>query len=127
MKLFLTTTLLAAAVAGSALAQAPMRSQYPDLPTGEAIYKGVCQGCHMPDAKGAAGAGAYPALAANPKLKAAAYPLLVVTRGQRAMPEFGSALTDAQIAEVVGYIRANFNAYKDPVAAADVAKFRPAK
>ena len=30
---------------------------------GEAIYKGVCQGCHMPDAKGAVGAGAYPALA----------------------------------------------------------------
>ena len=36
---------------------------------GQAIYEGVCQGCHMPDAKGAVGAGMYPALASNPKLE----------------------------------------------------------
>jgi mono/diheme cytochrome c family protein len=29
------------------------------LEGGEAIYRGVCQGCHMADAKGASGAGAY--------------------------------------------------------------------
>ena len=114
----------ALAVAGAASAQG--RSAYPDLTTGEALYKGICQGCHMPDAKGAVGAGAYPALAANIKLKAAAYPLLVVTRGQKAMPEFGSSLTDDQIAAVVGYVRANFgNGATDMPTAADVAKLRP--
>lgn len=120
---------LGAAAAGSALAQAPSPpSQYPDLATGEAVYKQICQGCHMPDGKGAAGAGAYPALASNAKLGVAAYPFLVLLRGQKAMPEFGSALTDAQIADVVGYIRTNFgNAYKGPVTAADVAQLRPPK
>ena len=45
---------------------------------GEAIYKGVCQGCHMPDAKGAVGAGRYPALANNPNLETAGYPIVLV-------------------------------------------------
>jgi mono/diheme cytochrome c family protein len=116
------------ALSGSAMAaQAPGgRSQYPDLATGEALYKGICQGCHMPDAKGAVGAGAYPALAGNIKLKVAAYPLVVVTRGQKAMPEFGSSLSDDQIAAVVGYIRSGFgNGYTDAPTPADVARLRP--
>jgi mono/diheme cytochrome c family protein len=101
-------------------------SAYPDLTTGEALYKGICQGCHMPDAKGAQGAAAYPSLAASQKLKIGAYPMLVVTRGQKAMPEFGSSFTDAQIANVVNYIRTSFgNGYKDAVTEADVAKLRP--
>jgi mono/diheme cytochrome c family protein len=32
---------------------------------GEVIYRTVCQGCHMPNAQGAVGAGAYPALAGD--------------------------------------------------------------
>ena len=40
---------------------------------GEAVYRGVCQGCHMADAKGASGAGTYPALAGNPRLAEAGY------------------------------------------------------
>ena len=36
---------------------------------GKAIYSHVCQGCHMVDAKGAVGAGRYPALARNAKLE----------------------------------------------------------
>jgi mono/diheme cytochrome c family protein len=126
--------ILAAALAGAspaladnAASLAPPVSAYPDLATGEAVYKGVCQGCHMSDAKGAAGAGVYPALADSQRLKVKAYPLLVVTRGQKAMPEFGSSFTDAQIAGVVNYIRTNFgNAYRDAAAVDEVAKMRPA-
>ena len=55
---------------------------------GEAIYKGVCAGCHMPDAKGAVGAGMYPALAKNENLETAAYPVGIVLKGQKAMPSF---------------------------------------
>src|SRR6187399_2263518 len=42
---------------------------------GEAVYRGVCQGCHMADAKGASGAGSYPALAGNSRLASAGYVL----------------------------------------------------
>ena len=31
--------------------------------SGEELFTNVCQGCHMPDGKGAAGAGTYPSLA----------------------------------------------------------------
>ncbi len=89
--------------------------------TGEAIYKGVCQGCHMPDAKGAVGAGAYPALAKNAHLETAGYPVAIVLHGQKAMPPFDKYFTDAQIANVVNYIRTNFgNRYTDKVTPADV-------
>jgi len=75
----------------------------------------------MPDAKGAIGAGAYPALANNIRLIAGIYPITVVINGQRAMPPFGSDLTDLQIANVINYIRTHFgNHYKDGVSAAAV-------
>jgi mono/diheme cytochrome c family protein len=94
--------------------------------TGEALYKGVCQGCHMPDAKGAIGAGAYPALAANNHLQSAAYPALIIIGGHKAMPSFGADLTDAQVAGVVNYIRSNFgNHYTDAITPADVKSLRP--
>lgn len=72
--------------------------------SGQDLYTHVCQGCHMPDGKGAAGAGVYPALAGNPKLASPLYPVLVMLKGQKAMPSF-SDLTDAQIVEVTAYIR----------------------
>jgi cytochrome c5 len=92
---------------------------------GEAIYKGVCQGCHMPDAKGAIGAGAYPALAKDENLETAAYPVSIVLKGQKAMPFFGIQLDDQQVADVVNYIRSHFgNKYKDKVTPAEVKMMR---
>ena len=94
---------------------------------GAAVFKSICQGCHMPDAKGAVGAGAYPALAANPNLEAAGYPLMMVVGGRKAMPAFGNMLTDSQIADVVNYVRTNFgNRYTDAVTPEDVAQIREA-
>ncbi len=88
---------------------------------GPAIFTNVCQGCHMPQAQGAVGAGMYPALAKDDKLETAGYPVAVVTHGQKAMPQFGTLLNDQQIADVVNYVRGNFgNKYKDKVSAADV-------
>jgi mono/diheme cytochrome c family protein len=93
--------------------------------TGEEIYGGICQGCHMPDGKGASGAGSYPALAGNGALESPDYPINVVVHGQKAMPPFGNILTDPQIAAVVGYIRTHFgNAYPEPVSAEDVRSAR---
>jgi len=95
-------------------ANAQRRGGY-NFTTGKEIYEGICQGCHMADAKGAVGAGAYPALANNRKLQTPLYPVMIILRGQKAMPPF-SALNDDQITEVVNYIRANFgNNFPNPV------------
>ncbi|MBV9113630.1 MAG: cytochrome c, partial [Hyphomicrobiales bacterium] len=52
--------------------------------------------------------------------------VLVVVQGQRAMPPFGYALSDEQIAAVVNYVRGHFgNGYTDEVTAADVKATRP--
>jgi mono/diheme cytochrome c family protein len=93
--------------------------------SGEAIYRSVCAGCHMPNGLGASGAGTYPSLAANLRLAGPGYPIDTVLKGQKAMPPFGHALTDAQIAAVVTYIRTHFNnRFTGVVTAADVAAER---
>jgi mono/diheme cytochrome c family protein len=94
--------------------------------SGEQLFANVCQGCHMPDAKGAVGAGTYPSLAGNKNLEAGLYPVYVVVRGQRAMPPFGAMMSDHQVAAVVNYLRTHFgNDYPDAVTAEDVKAVRP--
>jgi mono/diheme cytochrome c family protein len=94
--------------------------------TGADIYHNICQTCHMPDARGAAGAGAYPALAGNRRLQAALYPVGIVINGRKAMPAFGDALSDEQIAAVINFVRSSFgNRYKDVVTPQMVKLLRP--
>jgi mono/diheme cytochrome c family protein len=76
--------------------------------TGEALYNATCAGCHMPDGKGAQGAGHYPALADNPAVEAAPYVIVNVLHGRKAMPSFGDAMDDDQVAAVVNYTRTHF-------------------
>jgi mono/diheme cytochrome c family protein len=93
--------------------------------SGEALFNNVCAACHMPGGKGAAGAGIYPALANNPKLEAAGYPITVVLHGLKGMPPVGKMMTDDQVAEVVNYLRTHFgNLYEDKVTAQEVAQSR---
>lgn len=96
---------------------------------GEAVYKSVCAGCHMPQGEGAVGAGKYPALANNDLLAGAAYPILLVVNGQHAMPPLGGVLDDQQVADVVNYVRSSFgNDFIGEYGAAtikDVAEARP--
>lgn len=92
---------------------------------GSALFQAICQGCHMPNARGAVGAGAYPALAHNEKLAAAGYPVVTVLKGRKSMPSFASYLSDAQVAAVVNYVRTHFdNAYPDVVSQEMVANAR---
>jgi mono/diheme cytochrome c family protein len=89
--------------------------------TGEELFANVCQGCHMPDAAGATGAGAYPSLFADSNLEVAGYPIHLVVNGRRGMPPFGDMMTDGQVAAVVNYVRTHFgNSYQDVVTAKDV-------
>jgi len=92
---------------------------------GEGIYNSVCAACHMPNAKGGTGAGHYPALAANDKLAASAYPVTLVMNGSKGMPSFKGMMSDAQIAAVVTYVRTHFgNGYADPVTLEEVKQVR---
>jgi mono/diheme cytochrome c family protein len=92
---------------------------------GEAIFYSVCQGCHMGNGQGAKGAAQYPALANNPKLAGAPYPIYMVLKGQGAMPSFGAAMSDQQVADVVNYVRSHFgNHYSDMVGESDIKNMR---
>ncbi len=94
--------------------------------TGEALYANICQACHMPDGKGASGAGTYPALAGDQNLAARGYPVLVVVKGQRGMPPIGVIMSDDQVAAVVNYVRTHFgNNYQDAVTSEEVKSARP--
>ncbi|NIJ06499.1 mono/diheme cytochrome c family protein [Sphingomonas vulcanisoli] len=118
---FLIAGAAVAALSGTAFAQ--FASGY-SWKTGPEIYTHVCQGCHMPDGKGATGAGMYPALAGNRKLASPLYPVLVMLKGQKAMPSF-SDLTDDQIAAVANYVRGNFgNSFPGTVTAEQVKALR---
>ena len=99
---------------------------------GQQIYEHVCGGCHMPDARGAVGAGYYPALAKDPTLVSRQYMALTILMGRRNMPAFGAkhaigfggppaVLSEVQIAAVINYVRSHFgNHYKDDITAAEV-------
>ncbi len=107
--------------------------------SGEEIYKHVCQGCHMPDGRGAQGAGSYPALAGNTHLASAQFTATTVALGRHDMPHFAAQpelggfenfvtlhLDDRQIAAVVNYVRSHFgNHYTDELTAADIARLHP--
>ena len=100
---------------------------------GEQIYEHICQGCHMPGGQGAVGAGAYPKLAANKNFVSWRFVALTVLDGRNGMPPFGfptgrgmnsgpAHLSDAQIADVVNYVRSHFgNGYKAEVTADQIA------
>ena len=103
------------------------------IASGEQIYAHICQGCHMPQAQGAIGAGHYPKLAADPALSSWQYAALTVLGGRNGMPAFGwpaeepmpfgvVRLSDQQVAEVVNFVRSHFgNRYPGTVTAAQVA------
>jgi len=88
---------------------------------GAALYASVCAACHQPDARGAVGAAAYPALAANKNLVSADYVTAVLLDGLRGMPPVGRMMSDTQVADVINYVRSHFgNGYGDAVSLEDV-------
>jgi mono/diheme cytochrome c family protein len=100
---------------------------------GRQVYEQICQGCHMPDAKGAVGAGNYPALAGDAALASRQFMALTVLMGRRNMPAFSAkhafgfggppaALSNVQIAAVINYVRSHFgNHFKDTITPEEVA------
>lgn len=132
----LATRCLAAALL---LACLPATAQTPALPPegllgttdGAEVYRQICQGCHMPDGRGAVGAGRYPGFVDNPAIASSRYMAVTILAGRRNMPAFAPRqsgvwfqptwLSNEQIASVINYIRGNFgNTYTDSITAADV-------
>jgi mono/diheme cytochrome c family protein len=92
---------------------------------GADLFRNVCAACHQADAKGALGAGAYPPLAEDEKLASTEFVLVELFAGLRGMPAVGRMMSDAQVADVINYVRTHFgNAYPDAISAADVAAAR---
>jgi mono/diheme cytochrome c family protein len=130
-------TVILALAAAPALAQVPSgggdsagsaTSKVAAPVTGEQVYTQVCQACHMADAKGGSGAANIPALASNPRLSVAGYPITMILKGRGAMPSLTDMLSPAQIANVTGYIRTHFgNSYPAPVTAEEVARLSAPK
>jgi mono/diheme cytochrome c family protein len=118
----------------SAYADSPLFTSRATLGSlnGEQIYDHICQGCHMPGGQGAAGAGSYPKLAADKNFASWRFVAVTVLDGRNGMPPFGfpagramnsgpAHLSDAQIADVVNYVRSHFgNSYKAEVTAEDI-------
>jgi mono/diheme cytochrome c family protein len=104
--------------------------------SGEQIFRRICQGCHMPDAKGATGAGKYPALAGDTALASTEFVAITLLQGRRNMPAFGGnansglfftlpTLNDEQIAAVINYVRSSFgNHFKGTITPAQVQALR---
>ena len=132
----LATVLLTAGAAGIACADDSSFASVASLSdvNGADVYSHICQGCHMSQGDGAVGAGHYPKLAGNPTLASWQYVALTVLDGRKAMPAFSAPadlvwdgptvhLSDAQVADVVNYVRSHFgNSYKDRVTSDQVAK-----
>jgi mono/diheme cytochrome c family protein len=117
--------LAALMVAPAAAQDAEYRGERFAMQGGEAVYRNVCQGCHMADAQGAMGAGSYPALASNSRLANAGYVLTMVMNGHKGMPPFRGQFTDGQVADVVNFVRSHFgNRFKGTVSEADVKSMR---
>jgi mono/diheme cytochrome c family protein len=75
--------------------------------------------------QGAVGAGAYPSLVADAQLASADFITSVLLGGLKAMPPVGDMMSDAQVADVVNYVRTHFgNSYSDAVSAAAVSAAR---
>jgi mono/diheme cytochrome c family protein len=92
---------------------------------GADLFRNICAACHQADARGAAGAGAYPPLADDKKLTSSEFMLSVLLRGLDGMPPVGDMMSDAQVADVINYVRTHFgNSYPGAVSAADVSAAR---
>jgi mono/diheme cytochrome c family protein len=89
------------------LATASLRAQ--DVANGEKVYKAKCVSCHGPDGKGETAAGkatkARDFASAEVKAESDATWTDIITKGKNKMPSYDKKITDAEVKDVVAYIR----------------------
>jgi mono/diheme cytochrome c family protein len=83
------------------------RSQ--DVANGEKVYKAKCASCHGPDGKGDTAAGkatkARDLGSADVKKESDAEWTDIIVKGKNKMPAYDKKLTDAEVKDVVAYMR----------------------
>jgi mono/diheme cytochrome c family protein len=112
----LTTTLIAAALlrAHGATAQ--------EL-DGKVLFTKNCAACHQASGKGIPGA--FPALAGNGFVQGPPGEVAtVLLKGRGGMPDFSNSLDDAEIAQVLSYVRSSWGNGAAPLRADEVAAQR---
>ncbi|MEO7051528.1 MAG: multicopper oxidase domain-containing protein [Rhodanobacter sp.] len=127
----------AAPTADMAAASAAAGPYHVDAAKGEALYSANCAACHQPTGMGIAGA--FPPLKGNPAVLDAdpATQIDTVLNGLHGknvggtvyatpMPPFGSALSDADIADIVNHERSSWDNHGKQIAATDVKARRAA-
>jgi mono/diheme cytochrome c family protein len=80
-----------------------------DVASGEKIYKAKCVSCHGPDGKGETAAGkatkARDICSADVKKEADADWTGIISKGKNKMPSYDKKITDAEVKDVVAYMR----------------------
>jgi mono/diheme cytochrome c family protein len=90
---------------------------------GKALFAKNCAACHQATGKGIPGA--FPALAGNGFVQGpASDPATVLLKGRGGMPDFSGSLDDAQIAQVLSYVRSSWGNGAAPLSAEEVAALR---
>ena len=89
------------------------------------IYEAMCQACHQADGRGQPGRAA--SLVGSPlALASPDVPVRILLNGKEGstglMPSLGAAMTDAQVANVLTYVRREWGHGASPIDAATVAR-----
>lgn len=110
-------------VVGAAIGSLVLAGAASAADTGQSLFNDNCAACHQRTGLGVKGA--FPALAGD-KLVKGPSPLLITTvlNGRGGMPAFKNDLSDAQLAQVLTYIRGSWGNAAKPVAAAEIAAGR---
>jgi mono/diheme cytochrome c family protein len=94
-------------------------------PDGKTLFAKNCAACHQASGKGIPGA--FPALAANSFVQGApADVATVLLKGRGGMPDFSGSLDDAEIAQVLSYVRTSWGNGATPLSEAEVGAQRSA-
>jgi cytochrome c6 len=115
--------LLAAVLLGFSTGQAMAQGAAPATPDGKALFMKNCAACHQASGKGIPGA--FPALAGNGFVQGVpAEVSTVLLKGRGGMPDFSGSLDDAEIAQVLSYVRSSWGNGAAPLSAGEVAAQR---
>ena len=92
---------------------------------GKTLFAKNCAACHQATGKGIPGA--FPALAGNGFVQGApADVATVLLKGRGGMPDFSGSLDDAEIAQVLSYVRTSWGNSAAPLSQQDVGTLRTA-
>ncbi|TQK08061.1 cytochrome c [Herbaspirillum sp. SJZ107] len=120
MKRHILTLAALLAAAHGAQAQAPAAAPVPvPAADGKALFAKNCAACHQASGKGIPGA--FPALAGNGFVQGAPDDVAtVLLKGRGGMPDFSGSLDDAEIAQVLSYVRSSWGNSAAPLGEQEV-------